>query len=183
MTCSPIGLEHFQLASSILALRWQAKWDWSLQMQSNCFFCVYLLHFHGLTRTCEFCAHMSESHWLLLCPTLSLHVPPPCQPITLNPCSYPICQALKMYVSCQVATLLSQHAFYTTCYPPNTHLELEETGFNIILILTEHARAPLRPPRGSPQAVWALECITQEHLNSNWCTSSPMQPEPAEFSL
>lgn len=64
-----------------------------------------------------------------------------CQPITLNPYSYPICQALKMYVSCQVVTLLSQHAFYTTCYPPNTHLELEETGFNIILILTEHARA------------------------------------------
>lgn len=153
-----------------------------LPSNSNCFFCVYLLHFHGLMCTCEFCAHMSESHWLLLCLTVTA-----C-PIALSTNHIAPLQFSDLPGTEDVCILSSSHTTQST-YILHHMLSTEytsgtgRTGFNIILILTEHARAALRPPSCSPQAVWALECVAQEHLISNWCTSSPMQPKPAAFSL
>lgn len=149
-------------------------------MQSNCFFVficfisiVLFVHVNSVLT----CLNLT----LLFCLTLSLHAPSPCQPMTLHPCSSPICQSLKMYVSCQLVTWLSQHTFYTTLSTEYT----SGTGgrVDVILILTELTRAAFRPPSCSPQAVWALQGIAQELSNSNWCTSSPMQPKPAVYSL
>lgn len=102
----------------------QSEWDSSLQIQVAffvfiCFiFMVVCVHVNSVFT----CLNLTgcSSVWL------SLHAPSPRPPITLHPCSSPTSQSLKMYVSCQLVTWLSQHTFYVTCYPLNTHLELEE---------------------------------------------------------
>lgn len=149
---------------------------------SNCFFCVYLLHFHGLMCTCEFCVHMSESHWLLLCLTLTA-CPIASSTNHTAPLQFPDLPVIE-----DVCILSTGHMTQLT-YILRHMLSTEYTsgsgrsGVNIILILTEHARAAFRPLAALLEAVWALECIAQELSSSNWCTSSPMKPKPAAYSL
>lgn len=174
---------HFPLPSQILASSWLNRNE-TVYFKFNqiAFFVFICFIFMVLCVHVNVCSHV----WISLVAPLSDSVTACSIVLSTNhiaPMQFPELPMTKdvCILSTSHMTWLTYilHHMVSTEYTSGTG----RTGVNITLILSEHARAAFRPPSCSPQAVWALECIAQELSNSNWCTSSPMKPKPAVYSL